>query len=307
MPGLESLPMIIGGVVLGIVVLVALFSCFFTVDTQTVRMVTRFGKFRRVATDGLNFKLPFIEAASKPLSLRTEQHNVKVDSITKDKVSVTLTISVQSQVIPANAFDAYYKLGNPTAQIESYVFDAVRGTVPEMDLDEVFQNKGHIAQAVQGELTSDMQQFGYQILKALVTEVEPDKKVVDAMNDINAAQREQVAANARGEAAKTLAVKAAEAEKETKRLRGEGVAAEREAIAKGIKESATQIRDALGQDVDSEEIMRILLTTQGYDAMRDIAANAKATVVFVPNSASGLQDLLSAQIAGREVSNHAGK
>lgn len=300
--GIESLPMIIGAVVLGIFGLVVLFSSFFTVDTQTVRMVTRFGKFKRVATDGLNFKVPFIEAASAPLSLRTEQHNVKVDSITKDKVSVTLTISVQSQVIPAGAFDAFYKLGNPTAQIESYVFDAVRGTVPEMDLDQVFQNKGQIAAAVQGELTTDMTQFGYQILKALVTEVEPDAKVVAAMNDINAAQREQVAATARGEAAKTLAVKAAEAEKETKRLRGEGVAAEREAIAKGIKDSAAQIKDALG-DVGSDEIMRILLTTQGYDAMRDIAGNAKATVVFVPNSAHGLQELLSAQIAGKSVND----
>lgn len=277
----------------------------FSVEQQTVRMVTRFGKFLYVANTGLNFKVPFIDNVSRPLSLRTKQHPVDVDTITADKVTVKLQISVQAQVIPERAFDAFYKLDNPTAQIESYVFDAVRSTVPEMILDQVFQNKGQIANAVQTELQQDMTQFGFSILKVLVTEISPDAKVVAAMNDINAAQREQTAAQARGEADKILVIKRAEAEAEQKKLRGEGVAAERTAIAKGISQSAALIREALGQGMEPQHIMDILLTTQGYDAMRDVGGNAKATVVFMPNSARGLQELLGATSMGPIVAREA--
>ncbi len=292
--------------ILLVIILIIFFSAIFFVDQQTVRIVTRFGKFLFVAGAGLNFKVPLIDNVSRPLSLRTEQHQVDVDTITADKVTVKLQISVQAQVIPERAFDAFYKLGNPVAQIESYVFDAVRSTVPEMTLDQVFQNKGQIANAVQNELQNDMQQYGFAIMKVLVKAIKPDAKVVAAMNDINAAQREQIAAQARGEADKILVIKRAEAESEQKKLRGEGVAAERTAIAKGISQSASLIREALGQGLEPQHIMDILLTTQGYDALRDVGGNAKATVVFMPNSARGLQELLSATAMGpivaREVS-----
>lgn len=290
---------------LAIITVFILLSAIFPVEQQTVRIVTRFGKFLYVASAGLNFKVPIIDNTSGPLSLRTAQHPVDVDTITADKVSVRLQISVQAQVIPEKAFDAFYKLDNPTAQIESYVFDAVRSTVPEMILDQVFQNKGQIANAVQTELQQDMSQFGYSILKVLVTEITPDAKVVAAMNDINAAQREQTAAQARGEADKILVIKRAEAEAEQKKLRGEGVAAERTAIARGISQSASLIREALGEGLEPQHIMDILLTTQGYDAMRDVGGNAKATVVFMPNSARGLQELLSANSIGPIVAREA--
>lgn len=288
---------------LGFIGLVLFLASFFTVEQQTVRMVTRFGSFKRVAGDGPHFRIPFVDGISRPLSLRTQQHNVAVDSITRDKVTLKLNVSVQFEVIAESAREAFYRLANPEQQIESYVFDAVRSTVPEMDLDEVFQNKNRIATAVERELRADMQQFGFRILKALVTEVTPDAKVVAAMNEINANQRLQVAAAAKGEAEKILIVKQAEAEAEQKRLRGEGVAAERTAIAKGIKESASLIKDALGQGLNPEHVMDILLTTQGYDAMRDIGGNAKATVVFLPNSARGMQELLSATTAGPIIAN----
>ena len=174
------------GVIL-LVVLAVIGSNCFSVDQQTVRMITRFGKYARTATAGLNVKLPFVEAKSRPLSLRTEQHIVKVESITKDKVTVTLEISVQSRVIPDKAYEAFYKLADPAQQIESYVFDAVRSKVPEMELDEVFQNKGEIAGAVETELKQDMAEYGFEIQRALVTEITPNQKVVEAMNDINAA------------------------------------------------------------------------------------------------------------------------
>jgi regulator of protease activity HflC (stomatin/prohibitin superfamily) len=277
-------------VILSFILAIVLSNCF-TVDQQTVRMITRFGKYSRTATTGLNFKLPFIEAKSRPLSLRTEQHIVKVESITKDKVTVTLEISVQSRVIPANAYEAFYRLADPVRQIESYVFDAVRSKVPEMELDQVFQNKGEIAGAVETELKQDMAEYGFEIQRALVTEITPNNKVVEAMNDINAAQREQIAATARGEANKVLVIKQAEAEAAQKKLRGEGVAAEREAIAMGIKNSLETIKAA---NVPIDEVLRILMTAQGFDAMRDMAATGKSTVIFAPNSPDGFAKMFTA-------------
>ncbi|HEV2545826.1 MAG TPA: SPFH domain-containing protein [Stellaceae bacterium] len=286
------------GVILLFILAVIASNCF-SVDQQTVRMITRFGKYARTATAGLNVKLPFIEAKSRPLSLRTEQHIVKVESITKDKVTVTLEISVQSRVIPANAYEAFYKLADPAKQIESYVFDAVRSKVPEMELDEVFQNKGEIAGAVETELKQDMAEYGFEIQRALVTEITPNQKVVDAMNDINAAQREQIAATARGEANKTLVIKQAEAEAAQKKLRREGVAAEREAIATGIRNSLQTIKDA---GVPIDEVLRILMTAQGFDAMRDMAATGKSTIIFAPNAPDGFAKMFTA-LAGAEVAS----
>jgi regulator of protease activity HflC (stomatin/prohibitin superfamily) len=286
------------GVILLFILAVIASNCF-AVDQQTVRMITRFGKYTRTATAGLNVKLPFIEAKSRPLSLRTEQHIVKVESITKDKVTVTLEISVQSRVIPAKAYEAFYKLADPAKQIESYVFDAVRSKVPEMELDQVFQNKGEIAGAVETELKQDMAEYGFEIQRALVTEITPSQKVVEAMNDINAAQREQIAANARGEANKTLVIKQAEAEAAQKKLRGEGVAAEREAIATGIRNSLQTIKDA---GVPIDEVLRILMTAQGFDAMRDMAATGKSTIIFAPNAPDGFAKMFTA-LAGAEVAS----
>jgi regulator of protease activity HflC (stomatin/prohibitin superfamily) len=282
-----------------LVVLIIVLSNCFSVDQQTVRMITRFGKYSRTATTGLNVKFPFIEAKSRPLSLRTEQHIVKVESITKDKVTVTLEICVQSRVIPANAYEAFYKLSDPVKQIESYVFDAVRSKVPEMELDQVFQNKGEIAGAVETELKQDMAEYGFEIQRALVTEITPNNKVVEAMNDINAAQREQIAATARGEANKILVIKQAEAEAAQKKLRGEGVAAEREAIAMGIKNSLETIKAA---NVPIDEVLRILMTAQGFDAMRDMAASGRSTIIFAPNSPDGFAKMFTA-LAGAEVAS----
>lgn len=280
---------------------------FFTTDQQTVRMVRRFGKFKHVSEAGLGIKAPWLDDVSEPLSLRTLQHNVRVETITKDKVSLHLTVSVQYQVLQGRAYDAFYKLQNPTSQIESYVFDAVRARVPEMDLDQVFQNKGEIANAVENELKKDMEDFGYGISKALVTEVDPDPKVKAAMNDINTAQREQIAANARGEAQKILTIKAAEAEAEKKKLQGQGVANERTAIAQGIRESASLLKEALGEGIDAQHVMDILMMTQAYDALRDIGANSRTNVVFLPNTAGGLHDLVTATMSSMTAANQLAK
>jgi len=216
-------------------VLSSFLGSFFTVDTAQVAIITRFGKFLRVADPGLNWKWPVIDSVAGRISLRVNQITLTMETKTKDNVFVTIPISVQNRVRPEKAFDAFYKLSNPAQQIQAYVEQVILGHVPGMTLDEVFASQSGIAAAVKQELDADMAGFGYEIVNVLVTDIVPDAKVKSAMNDINAAQREQVAANARGEAEKILVVKRAEAEAESKALQGRGIANQRKAIIEGLQ------------------------------------------------------------------------
>src|SRR5712692_11518757 len=230
---------------LGLAAVVALYlimASFFTVRTAEVAVITRFGKFLRVAEPGLNWKRPFFDSVSAYMSLRVNQITLTVETKTKDNVFVTIPISVQNRVRPEKVFDAYYKLADPTPQIKSYVEQVILGHVPGMTLDEVFASQASIAAAVKKELDTDMTGFGYEIVNVLVTDIVPDEKVKSAMNDINAAQREQVAANARGEAEKILVVKKAEAEAESKALQGQGIANQRKAIIEGCRTRSSSSR-----------------------------------------------------------------
>ena len=212
---------------------------FFTVEQQERAIVERFGKFVRVAGPGLQTKTPFVERVAGKMSLQVEQLNADIETKTKDNVFVRVQIAVQYKVgaEPQQVQDAFYKLEDPEVQMQSYAFDVVRSHIPSMNLDEAYADADTIAMHIQDTLHRQMADYGYEIVKALVTNIEPDQKVKDAMNNINAAQRNQVAASAQGDAQKTLAVKKAEGEKETMRLQGEGVAAERKAIAEGLHES----------------------------------------------------------------------
>ena len=177
------------------VVLFLVLGSVFTVQTAEVAIVTRFGRFLRVAEPGLNWKRPFVDGVAGIVSLRVNQITLTMETKTKDNVFVTIPISVQNRVRPEKVYDAYYKLSDPVAQIKSYVEQVILGHVPGMTLDEVFASQSSIAAAVKLELDADMALFGYEIVNVLVTDIVPDEKVKSAMNDINAAQREQVAAN----------------------------------------------------------------------------------------------------------------
>ncbi len=214
--------------IVAFIVLYLILGSFFTVRTAEVAVITRFGKFLRVAQPGLNWKRPFFDSVTGTVSLRVNQITLTMETKTKDNVFVTIPISVQNRVRPEKVYDAYYKLSDPVAQIKSYVEQVILGHVPGMTLDEVFASQSSIAAAVKQELDADMATFGYEIVNVLVTDIVPDAKVKSAMNDINAAQREQVAANARGEAEKILVVKKAEAEAESKALQGQGIANHKE-------------------------------------------------------------------------------
>src|SRR6202045_3516224 len=280
---------------------------FFTVSTAEVAIVVRFGKFRRVADPGLNWKWPFIDSVQATVSLRVNQITLTMETKTKDNVFVTIPISVQNRVRPEKVFDAFYKLSDPTAQIKSYVEQVILGHVPGMTLDEVFASQSGIAAAVKQELDVDMAGFGYEIVNVLVTDIVPDAKVKSAMNDINAAQREQVAATARGEAEKILVVKKAEAEAESKALQGQGIANQRKAIIEGLKGSIEQFQKAVG-DATTAEVMHLGMVTQYFDTLKSIGESDKTNTLFLshlPGSVTEvgdqiLESMLVSSKVGRE-------
>ncbi|MGA6965087.1 MAG: SPFH domain-containing protein, partial [Xanthobacteraceae bacterium] len=275
---------------LAFVVLFAILGSFFTVNTAQVAVITRFGKFLRVADPGLNWKWPLIDSVTGRVSLRVNQITLTMETKTKDNVFVTIPISVQNRVHPEKVFDAYYKLSNPAQQIQSYVEQVILGHVPGMTLDEVFASQSGIAAAVKQELDADMAGFGYEIVNVLVTDIVPDAKVKSAMNDINAAQREQVAATARGEAEKILVVKKAEAEAESKALQGQGIANQRRAIIQGLQGSIEQFQKVVG-NASTSEVMQLVLVTQYFDTLKTIGESDKTNTLFLSHSPGAVKDI----------------
>jgi regulator of protease activity HflC (stomatin/prohibitin superfamily) len=272
------------------VFLIACLLSFFTVSTAQVAIVTRFGKFLRVAEPGLNWKWPFIDRVAGRVSLRVNQITLTMETKTKDNVFVTIPISVQNRVRPEKVYDAYYKLSDPVQQIQAYVEQVILGHVPGMTLDEVFASQSGIAAAVKQELDADMAGFGYEIVNVLVTDIVPDAKVKSAMNDINAAQREQVAANARGEAEKILVVKKAEAEAQSKALQGQGIANQRKAIIEGLQGSIEQFQKSVA-GASTSEVMQLVLVTQYFDTIKSIGEMDKTNTLFLSHSPAAVRDI----------------
>ena len=276
--------------VLGLIILVTALGSFFTVSTAEVAILTRFGKFLRIAEAGLNWKTPYIDGVAGIVSLRVNQIALTMETKTKDNVFVTIPISVQNRVRPERVYDAFYKLSDPVQQIKSYVEQVILGHVPSMTLDEVFASQSSIAAAVKQELDSDMAAFGYEIVNVLVTDIVPDAKVKSAMNDINAAQREQVAATARGEADKILVVKKAEAEAESKALQGQGIANQRKAIVEGLQTSIEQFQKAV-DGATAKDVMQLVLITQYFDTLKSIGESDKTNTLFLAHSPGAVKEV----------------
>jgi len=288
-----------------IVVLSLILGSFFTVNTAQVAVIARFGKFLRIAEAGLNWKVPYIDGVAGMVSLRVNQITLTMETKTKDNVFVTIPISVQNRVRPEKVFDAFYRLSDPVAQIKSYVEQVILGHVPGMTLDEVFASQSSIAAAVKKELDADMAAFGYEIVNVLVTDIVPDAKVKSAMNDINAAQREQVAATARGEADKILVVKKAEAEAESKALQGQGIANQRKAIIEGLQTSVEQFQKAV-EGASSKDVMQLVLVTQYFDTLKSIGENDKTNTLFLAHSPAAVKtvsdQILESMLAAQKAS-----
>src|SRR5579871_3527727 len=291
--------------ILAFIALYLIFGSFFTVNTAQVAVITRFGKFLRVAEAGLNWKWPFIDTVTGRGSLRVNQITLTMETKTKDNVFVTIPISVQNRVHPDKVFDAYYKLTNPAQQIQSYVEQVILGHVPGMTLDEVFASQSSIAATVKKELDVDMAAFGYEIVNVLVTDIVPDPKVKSAMNDINAAQREQVAANARGEAEKILVVKKAEAEAESKALQGQGIANQRKAIIEGLQSSIEQFQKVV-EGASAKEVMQLVMVTQYFDTLKSIGETGKTNTLFLSHSPAGVKEVSDQIMQSMLAGNSAG-
>src|SRR5215471_4500964 len=286
---LDVLTFVLSSVIV-LLAVIGFFSGFFTVQQQTRAIVERFGRYVRTSKPGLNFKIPYIEYVVRRVSLRVQQLPVEVETKTLDNVFVKLFVAVQYRVIEGSEADSFYKLQDHEEQIKSYVLDVVRAKVPKMNLDEVFEKKDDVGLAVKTELDVSMKVYGFEIPNALVTDVNPADNVKSAMNEIQTQQRLQVAAAAKGEANKILVVKNAEAEAESKRLQGEGIAKQRSAIIDGLRESISAFAEKVGS-VNEQEALKLVMLTQYFDTVKEIGVSSGSKVILLPHVPGGMTDI----------------
>ena len=291
-------------IILSTLFVLLILSGLFIVKQQTSAVIERFGRFIAVRNPGLHIKIPLIDKIAGRISLRVLQLDVIVETKTKDDVFVKLKVSVQYRVVPSKVYEAFYKLDYPQDQITSYVFDVVRAVVPKMKLDDVFEKKDEIAIAVKGELNDAMINYGYDIIKTLVTDIDPDAEVKTAMNRINAAERQKVAAQYEGDAARILIVEKAKAEAESKRLQGQGIADQRREIARGLEESVDVLNNV---GINSQEASALIVVTQHYDTLQSIGEETNSNLILLPNSPQAGSDMLNNMVASFTASNQIGE
>lgn len=290
--------------VLLVLLIILIFLAAFIVKQQTAAIVERFGKFHSIRKAGLQFKIPLIDRIAGKMTLKIQQLDVIVETKTKDDVFVHLKISVQFKVLPNKVYDAFYELESPREQITAYVFDLVRAEVPKMILDDVFEKKDDIALAIKNELKDSMSEYGYDIIKALVTDIDPDGSVKEAMNRINAAEREKIAAQHEGDAQRILIVERAKAEAESKRLQGKGIADQRREIARGLEESVDTLNKA---GINPQEASALIVITQHYDTLQAIGTENKSNLILLPNNpnvaSTMLNEMTASLLAANKITN----
>jgi regulator of protease activity HflC (stomatin/prohibitin superfamily) len=279
-------------------------SAFFTVKQQTAAIVERFGKFNSIRQAGLHLKIPVVDKIAGRINLKIQQLDVIIETKTKENVFVKMKVSVQFKVIQDKVFEAFYKLEYPHDQITSYVFDVVRAEVPKLRLDDVFERKDDIAIAVKRELNEAMTTYGYDIINTLITDIDPDLQVKNAMNRINAADREKSAAEYEAEAQRIRIVAKAKAEAESKRLQGQGIADQRREIARGLVESV-DVLNKVG--INSQEASALIVVTQHYDTLQAIGSDTNSNLILLPNSPQAGSDMLNNMVASFTASNQVGE
>ena len=285
-------------------IVLVLFGTLFIVKQQSAAVVERFGKFISVRQSGLQIKIPIVDRVAGRLSLRVQQLDVVVETKTKDDVFVKVKVSVQFKVIKDKVYDAFYKLDFPQDQITSYVFDLIRSQVPKMKLDDVFSKQDDIAIAVKSELNDAMINYGFDIIKTLVTDIDPDAQVKESMNRINASEREKVAAQFEGDAQRILIVERAKAEAESKRLQGQGIADQRREIARGLEDSVKVLNNV---DINSQEASALIVVTQHYDTLQSVGSASNSNLILMPNSPQAGSEMLNNMVASFTASNQIGE
>lgn len=292
------------GYIIIVVIVFLILASLFTVKQQSAAVIERFGKFNSIRQAGLHFKIPVIDRIAGRVNLRVQQLDVIIETKTKDNVFVKLKVSVQFKVIQEHVYNAFYKLEYPHDQITSYIFDVVRAEVPKLRLDDVFERKDDIAIAVKKELNEAMTTYGYDIINTLITDIDPDIQVKNAMNRINAADREKTAAEYEAEAGRIRIVAKAKAEAESKRLQGQGIADQRREIARGLVESV-DVLNKVG--INSQEASALIVVTQHYDTLQAIGADANSNLILLPNSPQAGSEMLNNMVASFTASNQVGE
>ncbi len=176
--------------------------------------------------------------------------------------------------------------------------------VPKLILDDVFERKDDIAIGVKRELNEAMMTYGYDIINTLVTDIDPDIQVKNAMNRINAADREKTAATFESEAQRIRIVAKAKAEAESKKLQGQGIADQRREIARGLVESVEVLNNV---GINSQEASALIVITQHYDTLQAIGADTNSNLILLPNSPQAASDMLNSMVTSFTASNIIGE
>ena len=274
-----------------VIVVVLLAQGIYIVPQQNVAIIERLGKFNRTASAGLHLRIPIIERIAARVDLRTRQEEFAIDAKTNDNVTVSMSIAAQYRVsitpgaVPeqSGVWRSYYMLANPVAQMRSYLIDALRSSVPQYTLDEVFDKKDAIASDVNVTVSGLMVAYGFDVVSTLITSIDLPADVEQSMNKINSAQREKVAAQSLAEAERIKVVTEARARAEAMEQAGIGIAAQRKAIADGISESLSVIRDS---GVSAAEANQLFIFTQWTDMMTEFARSGRMSTVVLPSDFS---------------------
>lgn len=272
-------------------------NCCVAVPQDRYYAVESFGEYQRILNPGFScvgFDCCGCCFTFRSISRRVEQNDCTIETKTKDNVFVKVKCAIQQSVIPDRAQDAIYRLDNVGAQVDSYVADVVRTHVPQMTLDEAFEHKDTIAEAVKKEIGKQMEHYGFEIHKALVTEIRPDQQVMDSMNEINKQRRLRDAALMSAEADKLRVVKAAEAAAEAACLQGQGIARQRAAIVEGLRESINH--EDGGEKLSNARVSELLLICQYFETLKEIGAHSKTNSIFIPQSPAASIASISSQI-----------
>jgi regulator of protease activity HflC (stomatin/prohibitin superfamily) len=270
--------------------------CWICVEQSDVAIVEDCGKYKTSAKAGCHFLTPCKESVAGVVSLRVQDHHCTVESKTKDNVFVNVKLSIQYTVLPNAVEKAFYTLQNPVMQIESYIFNSIRGQIPQFDIDELFSMRSEIAERLKQDVDNQMDKYGFDILTVLITDIDPAKSVRDAMNQIQVYQRMRSAVTDKAEAQKAATIKAAEADAEAKRLSGVGLAEQRKAIVGGLQSSIEHFQEGV-QELSSEDVMSLLLLNQYFDTLKDIASASSGSTLFLSHN-GGLEQVAAQMTQG---------
>lgn len=264
------------------------------IPTASTGVKQTFGKFSKLASPGINFYIPFLQSITE-VSNRVQQNTITLERVkTLDNVFASVEIALQTQIEKANVERAFFSLSDPREQTTTFVENVVRAKVPEMTLDDLFAQQDTVGNTIQSELGQKLSDYGITLVSSQVKNITPDYSVARAMNEINRTERLKIAAKNEADAEYIRSVRQAEADRDRKRLQGEGVAQQRMAILQGYEESIGGMADAL--DISHSEVLEFVKLTQTLDTYQTIGSTSNTKTIFLPPSGLGpvAQDLMNA-------------